>query len=230
MKTKESQLRASRNYRLRNANKVKENCRRYAKEYYKDPIKKEAHKKKMLDYYYKKKKEKDAINKDTPVKKIEDEKKTTELTTMAKEDKEQKDTELTIITEVDKVQEEKETVLATMIAADKAQKERETELATIIESDKTQEEMTQRCYHAWELFRRLKITVVPEIHDEFEINEEEMTLFIEIGKAKKMFMLPNGRVLYRLEGSGHSNGMPNEEKDLVYNDRGKFCCFYERLV
>ena len=58
MKTKESQLRASRNYRLRNPEKVKETCRRYAKNYYNDPIKKEIHKKKMLDYYYKKKEEK----------------------------------------------------------------------------------------------------------------------------------------------------------------------------
>ena len=58
MKTKESQLRASRNYRLRNPDKVKETCRRYAKNYYNDPVKKEIHKKKMLDYYYKKKDEK----------------------------------------------------------------------------------------------------------------------------------------------------------------------------
>ena len=59
MKTKESQLRASRNYRLRNPEKVKETCRRYAQNYYNDPIKKELHKKKMLDYYYKKKLGKD---------------------------------------------------------------------------------------------------------------------------------------------------------------------------
>ena len=58
MKTKESQIRASRNYRLRNPEKVKESCRRYAKNYYSDPVKKEEHKKKMLDYYYKKKEEK----------------------------------------------------------------------------------------------------------------------------------------------------------------------------
>ena len=43
MKTKESQLRASRNYRLRNPEKVKETCRRYAENYYNDPIKKEIH-------------------------------------------------------------------------------------------------------------------------------------------------------------------------------------------
>ena len=55
MKTKESQLRASRNYRLRNYERVKETCRQYARIYYNDPIKKELHKKKMLDYYYKKK-------------------------------------------------------------------------------------------------------------------------------------------------------------------------------
>ena len=52
MKTKESQLRASRNYRLRYPDKVKETCRRYAQNYYNDPVKKEIHKKKMLDYYY----------------------------------------------------------------------------------------------------------------------------------------------------------------------------------
>ena len=59
MKTKESQIRASRNYRLRNPEKVKESCRRYAKNYYSDPVKKELHKKKMLDYYYQKKRRED---------------------------------------------------------------------------------------------------------------------------------------------------------------------------
>ena len=49
MKTKESQLRASRNYRLRNPEKVKETCRRYAKNYYNDPIKKEIHSKGFLE-------------------------------------------------------------------------------------------------------------------------------------------------------------------------------------
>ena len=34
MKTRESQLRSSGNYRLRNPDKVKETCRRYAKNYY----------------------------------------------------------------------------------------------------------------------------------------------------------------------------------------------------
>ena len=36
-KTKDSQLRASRNYRLRSPEKVKEMCRQYNRRYYSDP-------------------------------------------------------------------------------------------------------------------------------------------------------------------------------------------------
>ena len=57
-KTKDSQSRASRNYRLRNPEKVKEMCRQYNRRYYSDPERKEQHRKRMLDYYYKKKEEK----------------------------------------------------------------------------------------------------------------------------------------------------------------------------
>ena len=57
-KTKESQLRASRNYRLRNTDKVKATCREYSRHYYSDHDTKEKHRKRMFDYYYKKKAEK----------------------------------------------------------------------------------------------------------------------------------------------------------------------------
>ena len=57
MKTKESQLRASRNYRLRNYERVKETCRQYARIYYNDPIKKELHKKTKATEFVKRIKE-----------------------------------------------------------------------------------------------------------------------------------------------------------------------------
>ena len=61
LKTKESQLRAARNYRLRNPDKVKESSRKCANKYYSDPERKELHRKRMLEYYYKKKEEKREI-------------------------------------------------------------------------------------------------------------------------------------------------------------------------
>ena len=58
LKTKESQLRAARNYRLRNPDKVKESSRKCANKYYSDPERKELHRKRMLEYYYKRKADK----------------------------------------------------------------------------------------------------------------------------------------------------------------------------
>jgi len=56
-KTKESQLKASRNYRKRNPEKVRDICKRCSRNYYSNPEVKEKQRQRMLEYYYKKKAE-----------------------------------------------------------------------------------------------------------------------------------------------------------------------------
>jgi hypothetical protein len=60
-KTKESQIRASKNYREKNPIKVKEIARQCAKNYYDRPENKEKQRQRMREYYHKKKAEKKGV-------------------------------------------------------------------------------------------------------------------------------------------------------------------------
>ena len=116
---------------------------------------------------------------------------------------------------------------------DEFEKIRAAELAAESAADKAQEDFAHRCFHGWKLFRRLQIAAAKENHDEFDLNEEEMTWLISIGKAKKIDDYPHPGfpgLLYRLEGSGHSHGVRYADEDLVYRDSGKFFEFWDTVT